>query len=103
MRIFKFLLLAILTSGPALGRTDCPIARVVNIQLEGNVVLYMQEGSSWRRLGVLNEIGTKERYSALLAAHMAGLKVMVGYASNTYNCGATNYSESAYIVRTYSQ
>jgi hypothetical protein len=104
MKVFIFFsLFAFSISGSAFARTNCPIAKVVNIQIEGNVILYVQEGSSWRRLGTLNEAGTTERYSALLAAQMAGLKVMVGYSSNAYDCGITNYSESAYIVRTYSR
>ncbi|ACA85764.1 hypothetical protein [Shewanella woodyi] len=104
MKIVKYLLfLAFLLSSSAFARTDCPAAKVLHIQIEGSVILYMQEGSSWRRLGNLDEVGTAERYSALLAAQIAGLKVMVGYRSSSYNCAVTNYSEPAYIVRTYNR
>jgi hypothetical protein len=94
-------LLILIMSSEAFSRTDCPSAKVLNIQIEGSVILYTQENTGWRRLGVLTEPGTKERYAALLAAQMSGRKVMVGYSSDTYNCAITNYSDSAYIVRTY--
>lgn len=87
-------------SSSAFARTDCPAAKVQHIQIEGNVILYVQEGSGWRRLGTLNEEGTKERYSALLASQAAGKKVIVGYPSDTYNCAAVNYVDSASMLRT---
>ena len=83
-------------------RTDCPSAQVLYIQIEGQKILYMQKGAPWRTLGYLNnEDGTRERYSALLAAQAAGRSVMVGYPVDGYDCSAQNYSTSAYIVRTY--
>ncbi|WP_305845477.1 hypothetical protein [Photobacterium leiognathi] len=81
-------------------RKDCPVAIVDNIQVEGSYVLYHQSGV-WRRLGVLTDVGTKERFSALLSAHMAGKKIMVSYMNNSFNCNETNYKENAFIVRTY--
>ena len=86
---------------PLQARTDCPAEKVAFIQIEGNKVLYMQNGYKWRQLGDLSVSGTKERYSALLAAQMSGRKVMVAYENNLYDCSLTNYSEPAYIVRTY--
>lgn len=104
MKLFKLIpLLLLFLTEVTYARTTCPNAKVVNIQIEGNVVLYTQEGSSWRRLGILSEPGTKERYAALLASQMSGRRVTVAYASDTYDCSVSNYAESAYIVRTYSQ
>ena len=91
---------SIVLSSTVFARTDCPAAKVQYIQIEGNVILYAQEGSSWHRLGTLNEEGTKERYSALLASQAAGKKVIVGYPSDTYNCSAVNYVDSANMLRT---
>lgn len=92
----------LLASFPALARKDCPPAVVQNIQIESNHVLYLQKGYPWRRLGVLDEPGTRERLSALLAAQMAGKRVMVSYKDAAYDCASTNYSVSAFLLRTYS-
>lgn len=81
-------------------RKDCPVAIVDNIQIENASVLYLQSGV-WRKLGVLTDVGTKERFSALLAAHMSGKKVMVAYENSNFNCNKTDYSTNAMIVRTY--
>ncbi|MCM0148670.1 hypothetical protein KCN56_08875 [Photobacterium galatheae] len=94
------LLASALFTQAAMARTDCPAAPIQNIQIEGSVVLYHQS-NVWRRLGVLTDVGTKERYSALLSAQMAGKNVMVAYPDDNYNCNATNYEDSAFIVRTY--
>jgi hypothetical protein len=88
-------------SQDALARTDCPVARVMNVQIEGQWVLYLQEGAQWRILGDLTLLGTKERLAAMLAAQMANRPVMVAYESNTYDCNVTNFSTPAFIVRTY--
>ncbi|KPZ73133.1 hypothetical protein AN944_00281 [Shewanella sp. P1-14-1] len=85
----------------AQARVDCPIAKVINIQIEGSKIMYLQEGASWRTLGYITEAGTNERYSALLAAQMASKRVIVGYKDNNYDCSKTNYGTSAYIIRTY--
>jgi hypothetical protein len=100
MKKLVLFIAALIISQPGLARTDCPAAIVNNIQVEGSIVLYHQS-SVWRRLGVLTDIGTKERFSALLSAHMSGKKVMVAYPRDDYDCSVTNYGESAYIVRTY--
>ncbi|BCL69450.1 conserved exported hypothetical protein [Vibrio nigripulchritudo SO65] len=100
MKKITLFILAAMFSQPSFARTDCPIDTISHIQIEGSVVLYYQS-SVWRRLGVLTDIGTKERYSALLSAQMSGKKVMVAYPRNDYNCHTTNYGESAFIVRTY--
>ncbi|AIW18812.1 hypothetical protein B6A42_08595 [Vibrio coralliilyticus] len=100
MKKVTLAILATLFSQPSFARTDCPVDNIAHIQIEGSVVLYNQS-SVWRRLGVLTDIGTKERYSALLSAQMSGKKVMVAYPQNDYDCNKTNYGESAYIVRTY--
>ncbi len=84
-------------------RTDCPSAKVVHIQIEGNNIIYKQENAPWRGLGAINNTGTKERYSALLAAQVSGRKVLVGYNNNSYDCNVMNYSEPAYVVRTFNQ
>lgn len=97
------LLAAVLLSPSVLARTDCPAAPVLNIQIESNVILYLQKNAPWRRLGTLDEIGTRERLTALLAAQMSGRKVMVAYQNDGYDCTATNYAESAFIVRTYNE
>ena len=101
----KLLAIIILTqfaSQAFAGRTDCPIAKVTNIQIEGVKVMYVQEGAPWRTLGYLNNNdGTKERYSALLSAQVSGRKVIVGYPIANYNCSVTNYGTSAYILRTH--
>ena len=101
IKVLSFI--GLLISVEAFARTDCPVEIVTNIQIEGSTILYTQEGSSWRKLGTLYEVGTKERYSALLAAQMSGRKVMVSYADDNYDCSKTNYGDSAYIVRTYNQ
>jgi len=88
-------------SAVAADRTNCPVAVINNLQIESNFVLYLQQGAPWRRLGGLDEDGTAERYSAMLAAHMAGKRVMVSYKRDDYDCSETNYTESAYLVRTY--
>ena len=100
MKKWLLALAACLSMSATFARTDCPVAPIDNIQIEDNKVMYTQSGV-WRTLGYLEETGTKERYSALLAAHLAGRNVMVAYASDTYNCGKTNYADSAFIVRTY--
>lgn len=97
------LLAAVLLSPPVLARTDCPVAPIVNIQIEGNVVLYLQKDAPWIRLETLEEIGTRERLTALLAAQMSVRKVMVAYSNDSYDCTTVNYSESAFIVRTYNE
>jgi hypothetical protein len=84
-------------------RVDCPAAKVLNIQIEGTTILYMQEGAPWRKLGLISEEGTKERYSALLFSQATSKKVIVGYVSDTYNCAVQNYSESALLVRTHNE
>lgn len=84
------------------GRTDCPAAKVHHIQIEGTKILYQQSGGPWRTLGYLtNNDGTRERYSALLAAQVAGKPIRVGYPVDGYDCSVTNYGASAFLVRTY--
>ncbi|GAB58208.1 hypothetical protein [Rheinheimera nanhaiensis] len=104
MKKSSYLMLAVGTfvSFSALARKDCPPAVVQNIQIESNHVLYLQKGYPWRRLGVLDEPGTRERLSALLAAQMAGKRVSMAYKDAAYDCSSTNYSVSAYLLRTYS-
>lgn len=97
----SLIILSILLCSTAWARTDCPAAKIENIQIEGGFILYNQEGANWRRLGKLNEEGTAERYSAMLAAQMSGKRVMVAYSRNDYDCSVSNTSESAHIVRTY--
>ena len=101
----KFFIVVVLfiaaISQQAFARTDCPVANVVNIQIEGQWVLYKQEGATWRNLGDLAALGTRERLAAMLAAQMVSKPVMVAYESNTYDCNAVNYSTPAVIVRTY--
>ena len=86
---------------PVHARKDCPVAVVENVQIESNHVLYKQAGAQWRRLGALDELGTRERLSAMLAAQMAGKRVMVSYQDNNYDCTTVNYGVSAILVRTY--
>ncbi|MBU1390182.1 MAG: hypothetical protein KJ856_07760 [Gammaproteobacteria bacterium] len=91
-------------SSEASARTDCQVAKILNIQLEGEKIMYFQEGAPWRTLGYVNKNdGTKERYAALLAAQMAGKKVVVGYKENGYDCNVTNYGVPAFIVRTFNE
>ncbi|NMM39921.1 hypothetical protein [Pseudoalteromonas arctica] len=99
-----FLLLALVSTSALAVRTDCPSAKIVHIQMEGTKIMYLQEGAPWRTLGYINSNdGTKERYSALLTAQATGSKVIVGYSGDDYDCGKTNYSTAAYMVRTFSQ
>ncbi len=88
-------------SNVALARTECPTAKIVHIQIEAHYIIYLQEGGAWRLLGMLADAGVKERYSALLSAQAAGRRIMVAYASNSFNCYADNYTESALLVRTF--
>lgn len=78
-----WLLASALAAFPASARVDCAIALVTHIQVEGNRVIYLQQGAPWRGLGTLSDGGVKERYSALLAAQMAGRKVHIGYVHGT--------------------
>ncbi|MDR6984487.1 hypothetical protein J2X32_003131 [Rheinheimera pacifica] len=87
-------------SSSALARKTCPEALVQNIQIESDHVLYKQVGYPWRRLGILDEPGTRERLSALLAAQMANKKVTIAYKNNEYSCIEENYTESAHLLRT---
>ncbi len=101
----KYLLalpLILLSMNSWAARTDCPKAKILNIQIEGQKVVYLQEGGAWRTLGWFNnEDGTRERYSAMLAAQASGKSVHVGYPDDDYECGSSNYGTSAYLLRTY--
>lgn len=97
----KCFILFFILSFSSYARINCPSAVIENIQIEGAAVLYKQVGYPWRRLGILNEDGTRERLSAMLAAQMAGKLVQVSYRRLDYDCKVTNYGESAYIVKTY--
>ncbi|TMP33955.1 hypothetical protein [Pseudoalteromonas rubra] len=105
MKTILYFSIMTLVSLPALAaRTDCPAAKVLSIQIEGQKVMYQQEGASWRTLGFLNkDDGTKERYSALLTAQATGKKVMIGYSVDNYDCSAANYGTAAHVLRTYNQ
>ncbi|NRD73826.1 hypothetical protein HQQ94_11370 [Shewanella sp. VB17] len=96
-------LLSLLVASSSYARTSCPKDKIVHLQIESNHVLYSQDvnGKLWRRLGSLSEPGTRERYSALLAAQMSGKEVVVAYSDNAYDCSLTNYKVSAYLVRTF--
>ncbi|MDT3334954.1 hypothetical protein Q4Q49_06540 [Shewanella sp. SP1S1-7] len=75
---------------------------MINIQLEGLKIMYLQEGATWRTLGAINNNdGTKERYAALLSAQMSGKPVMVEYLQDGYDCGKVDYGTPAFLVRTY--
>ncbi|EHP3973094.1 hypothetical protein KO763_002916 [Vibrio parahaemolyticus] len=100
MKKLMFISVIVMFSQNVFSKTICPADLVENVQIERDVVLYKQS-DVWRRLGVLTDIGTKERFSALLAAHMAGKKVGVGYPKSDYDCSKTNYVDSSNIVRTY--
>lgn len=82
-------------------RTNCPEAKIQNVQIESSDVLYRQVGAPWRRLGPLNSEGTKARLTALLSAQASNKDVMVAYPVASYNCNQENFSQEAYIVRTY--
>lgn len=83
-------------------RTNCPSAKILNIQVEGKKILYLQEGAPWRALGYINKKdGTEERYSALLTAQATGRKVQVAYPVKSFNCSKVNYGTSAYLVKTF--
>ncbi|MEN3157331.1 hypothetical protein ABC502_02990 [Alkalimonas sp. NCh-2] len=101
MKLFIFSVFLCFASVDAFARVNCPAATVSMIQVESNFVLYQQHGGPWRRLGVLDDVGTKERLSVLLAAQMSGKKVFVSYKNTQYDCSVTNTTESAYIVRIY--
>ena len=107
MKLVKFIklvsLLSLLVTSSSYARTSCPKAKIVHLQIENNHVLYSQDvnGKLWRKLGSFSESGTRERYSALLAAQMSGKEVVVAYADNAYDCSVANYKVSAYLVRTF--
>ncbi len=89
-------------STSVLARTDCPPAKIIHIQIEGKIILYSQQGASWRQLGEIgNGDGTEERYAAILAAQATGKSVMVGYPDSGHDCGVTDYGTAAFLVRTY--
>jgi len=101
-KLFSAVLLLLIAVPAYAGRTDCPASKILNIQIEGKKILYVQEGASWRSLGYVGRgDGTEERYSALLAAQATGFKVMVGYPVDDFDCSKTNYVTNASIVRTY--
>ncbi|BDU40909.1 hypothetical protein [Vibrio nigripulchritudo] len=95
-------LLIVLFSSSSYARTDCPVAKVEHIQVEGTVVLYKQVGFPWRRLGVLNvNNGTEQRLSTILAAQYSGKNVMVAHSKSGFDCNSANFVDTAFIVRTY--
>lgn len=99
-KIISIILLLAISSNAFAGRTDCSLAKISKIQLEGQKVLYLQENAPWRTLGYLNNTdGTKERLSILLAAQMSEKSVVVGYPIDNYNCSEHNWGTSAYLVR----
>ncbi len=62
---FSFVLFTIVSMNSYAARMDCPIAKVLHIQIEGKKILYRQAGGTpWRTLGYLgNNDGTEERYT----------------------------------------
>lgn len=98
----KKLILAIfilVLSKPAFS-IDCPSAKVEHLQIEGSVIYVYPEGQNWHLVGNIEAVGTRERYSALLAAQMSGKKVVLRYPDG-YDCSQYNLSEPAVMVRTY--
>ena len=78
---------------------DCPSATVANIQVEGNVIFVFPTGQNWHLVGSLSDMGTKEKYAALLAAQMAGKQVTIRFPDG-YNCSAYDLSIPSLMVRT---
>jgi len=99
--LVMFFVLMMAFAGIVNAQTDCPVSQISHIKVRGEAINYMQKGFKWRRLGKLTEVGTKERYSAMLAAQMSGKKVQVSYKSNSYDCNIENTTDSAIEVTTY--
>jgi hypothetical protein len=87
-------------SNLSIASVDCPKTKVENIQIEGEVILVNYKDQSWHLLGNINTVGTKERYSALLAAQMSGKSVQLRYPDG-YNCVGYDLSIPAIMVRTF--
>ena len=91
---------ALLWSSISVAAIDCPKTTIEHIQIEGEVIYVFYKGQQWHLLGNINTVGTKERYSALLAAQMSGKSVQVRYPDG-YNCAAYELSTPAIMVRTF--
>ena len=79
---------------------DCPKIIIEHIQIEGEVIYVFYKGQNWHLLGNVNTAGTRERYSALLAAQMSGKNVQLRYPDG-YNCVGYDLSIPAVMVRTF--
>jgi len=97
---FLFGIAAFLVHGTTFASVDCPAAKVNYLQIEGSVIYVNLEGQNWHLLGQIDTVGTKERYSALLAAQMSGKKVVLRYPDG-YDCSAYELTVPAMMVRTY--
>ena len=96
----NFVILSILSvvAGHAYSTIDCPVAKVDSIQIEGANIYAYPEGQHWHLVGHLETIGTKERYSAILAAQIAGKKIILRYPDG-YDCSLYELSTPAVMVR----
>ncbi|TVZ37419.1 hypothetical protein P886_1760 [Alteromonadaceae bacterium 2753L.S.0a.02] len=94
-----FLLFVIILSVNAHGK-DCPPEKIKYVQVERDKVLVFLENQNWHLLGFYNVDGTKEMYSAVLAAHMADKNVSIRYPEG-YDCSAYELSIGAHMVRVY--
>jgi hypothetical protein len=100
--MFKIIvpILSLVFSFSAYARQDCPVGKVEHIQVEHNYAHIKLLDQPWHHIGKLDETGTKERISVLLAAQLAGKNVMIGY-SDGYDCTKTNFGTAMIVARTY--
>lgn len=67
--LFSFLFVI---SNQVFSSVNCPAAKVEYIQIEGSKILLHPENQQWHLLGNPETLGAREKYSAVLAAQMAG-------------------------------
>lgn len=97
--------LALTVSGMAMSSTDCGPYKVEHIQIEGEKVYFhpVNEGNgsgvSWKSIGSLSVVGTKERLAALLAAQASGKMVTARYSQDNFPCANYDLENVAYMVR----
>lgn len=82
----------------AFSDTACPKGKIDKITIENTKIMYTQEGTNYRTLGLTTEAGVPEKLSIMLAAQMSGKEVTIIYSADGYNCATPNYSDYAKAI-----
>lgn len=77
---------------------NCGPSRIISLQVQTNSILVLAEGQDWHKVGAIGGPGVAEMLSALLAAQMAGKRVVIRYPAG-YDCSAYELSTPAMMVR----